>query len=545
MRITATSVLILFLSSFSYCQTISDYEIKIDVLNILSDYSDMSLDDVMRGKSGKGGGDSDYYNFLDLFTEDALIINDILPYNDMGSMLRVNTLDSKVGVINGNSPDYIDYLSAVYSLPPDFDLNPYFIEFNSDKEIICYAVKSISNAGILANLNENNMEMSEYLPHSGFHYDVKITLISNDGEMLISKIELHPSEQQVYAHLLNINVDGYNKINADKLYVHENIIENWGDSKSKFLYLTNSKAISVSYNIPDLCDKTYNTVQKLNIEDFRNNTSNNRYPAEQKIEFYPQLNRISLVGYKSRSHDLFDLENDESKFKVDSKVAEIAYKREKSLARGNYRLSLKAFFKITESEFDVQIDTASSVYSSVDPDDFEYIRYVTLNDYKEEFDITSLGIGGGVAIGKELEKATIWLNLQHSFSKSTNEITMSNSANVYREGLYEDLYGIIIDENHIYDFGSSSISNSYNLNEVGVSNTSLQFIVEHPFSKNFLGSVYGGVDYSTFRFNESMLNTDYWYDSDSPYSVFSSKNSVNIYSLRIGLGLTYWFSNCD
>ena len=62
---------------------------------------------------------------------------------------------------------------------------------------------------------------------------------------------------------------------------------------------------------------------------------------------------------------------------------------------------------------------------------------------------------------------------------------MSNSANVYREGLYEDLYGIIIDENHIYDFGSSSISNSYNLNEVGVSNTSLQFIVEHPFSKNF------------------------------------------------------------
>ena len=28
----------------------------------------------------------------------------------------------------------------------------------------------------------------------------------------------------------------------------------------------------------------------------------------------------------------------------------------------------------------------------------------------------------------------------------------------------------------------------------------------------------------------NQLNTDYWYDSDSPYSVFSSKNSVNIYS---------------
>ena len=100
LKIILSIVFLIGLNSSSQAQLFTDTELRIKAVQLIDDYnnSNGSLNRVVKGKTGKGGYDEDYREFLTLFTQNAKHVNDLPPLNQMGTSLNVKTQDSKVRV---------------------------------------------------------------------------------------------------------------------------------------------------------------------------------------------------------------------------------------------------------------------------------------------------------------------------------------------------------------------------------------------------------------------------------------------------------------
>lgn len=102
----------------------------------------------------------------------------------------------------------------------------------------------------------------------------------------------------------------------------------------------------------------------------------------------------------------------------------------------------------------------------VDPDNFAYTRQTYGSQWTESL---SEKLGGATLSLRYLKRRKKWsqndiiryLGCSIGINQSVISTTsFDNSASVIRQGFYEELYGITIDENGIYDFGAYSASGS-------------------------------------------------------------------------------------
>ena len=127
---------------------------------------------------------------------------------------------------------------------------------------------------------------------------------------------------------------------------------------------------------------------------------------------------------------------------------------------------------------DILIDSYNYSYNDVDYDGSSYLRNIQLNNIQENQTIETSSQYISAVIGKEFKinkksKKTISASVSYSlfsdfFMKSNYEIisaTYTSAANALYSGYYEDLAGITISENGVYDFGEYQISGAGNIIE--------------------------------------------------------------------------------
>ena len=109
---------------------------------------------------------------------------------------------------------------------------------------------------------------------------------------------------------------------------------------------------------------------------------------------------------------------------------------------------------------------AQNVYfeePEIDPDNFTYLRQTNGTQWTESLSETMGTVSLGVRYLERFKLSEdgsmtyfgVSAGISHSVKTSTS---FDNSSSVIRQGYYEGLYGITIDENGIYDFGSYSAS---------------------------------------------------------------------------------------
>ena len=92
-----------------------------------------------------------------------------------------------------------------------------------------------------------------------------------------------------------------------------------------------------------------------------------------------------------------------------------------------------------------------------DPDGFDYERQSYASNWTESLDEQSLSLHAGhLRMWNMSETGTpFWFGCSYSLGFSlTNQLNFNATSDVFHQGFYEGLYGITIDENGIYDFGS-------------------------------------------------------------------------------------------
>ncbi|MBM72244.1 MAG: hypothetical protein CL847_05630 [Crocinitomicaceae bacterium] len=104
---------------------------------------------------------------------------------------------------------------------------------------------------------------------------------------------------------------------------------------------------------------------------------------------------------------------------------------------------------------ELRLDGYYQTSPQFDSDNFAYSRLSTYTDVKETFNIEAFSVTFGLQLPglnlPGLNKETLRIRGFHSFSFNTN-VDYANRCVSSHAGYYEDLYGIIIDEN-LYDYG--------------------------------------------------------------------------------------------
>ena len=110
---------------------------------------------------------------------------------------------------------------------------------------------------------------------------------------------------------------------------------------------------------------------------------------------------------------------------------------------------------------ELRLDAYDQTSPQFDSDNFAYSRLSTYTDIQETFNIEVVSL----TLGFQLPNFGDQVRVRGFFSPSLNtNVDYSNRCLSLHEGYYEDLYGIIIDENHLYDYGVYQSSGIGSLN---------------------------------------------------------------------------------
>jgi hypothetical protein len=157
----------------------------------------------------------------------------------------------------------------------------------------------------------------------------------------------------------------------------------------------------------------------------------------------------------------------------------------------------------------ILIDNYNFSYNDFDLDGAEYLRIIELNNIVENQIIDTESFYASLLIGREFNFFNKSFSLSFSIGGWTNENynILSAKYNSYADalysGYYEDLAGITISENGVYDFGDYQISDSGSIIEPSkVNSMQYQGNLSFKISNNFALSL----NYSLTTFNDAVFN---------------------------------------
>ena len=169
----------------------------------------------------------------------------------------------------------------------------------------------------------------------------------------------------------------------------------------------------------------------------------------------------------------------------------------------------------------------------------QYIRTIELNDIQEEQNISFNEIKAEMQIGYKQNKWEFSVGAGLGILNIV-DTDYSSSANAKYSGFYDDLFGITLSENGVYDFGDYSLSESGSINtNSSVETNHYFFTTAFHLNQNF--SIKASIRYtqlseSIFDTNNPRISNDF-----SELNSISSILSYNLNFINSGLGLRYKF----
>ena len=250
-------------------------------------------------------------------------------------------------------------------------------------------------------------------------------------------------------------------------------------------YYYSIKDVRESTNIQFFSDD--NTLiggEKITLKTYEKTDDSHLY----KIVFTKTIGDISAFGLLSQSFlkinsNLFDANvssQSPTSFggSLSFEISDVLFKTKEAKKKlKNYSVYIK--FGVIRDNLDYQLNIPSFTesYSAIDSDGGSYLRTVFLENYNEQQLVELQTMFLQAELRRKIGKIGKWTaigSLSAGLGQVTvNSATYSNSANASYSGYYDDLFGITIAENGVYDFGNYSISQSGNLESNSSINTLL------------------------------------------------------------------------
>jgi hypothetical protein len=169
---------------------------------------------------------------------------------------------------------------------------------------------------------------------------------------------------------------------------------------------------------------------------------------------------------------------------------------------------------------DLTINQLTQSFDSSDPDGFNYSRVSTYTDVKETLHFKSLGARFGCLL------PPLWKNLQFkgyfAFYPSP-QFDFNNRTIAFHEGYYEDLFGITIDENQIYDYGLYSSGGNGSLSSLS---SQFDFGLNVVYDLNIKESVQNGYNIIV-RPSAGIIRRSFSFSNDSNQIFEVNSESIN------------------
>jgi hypothetical protein len=534
LKIILSIVFLMGLNSSSQAQLISDIELRIKAVQLIDEFnnSNGSLNRVVKGKTGKGGYDDDYREFLTLFTQNAKHVNDLSPLNQMGTSLNVKTQDSEVSDLAGENPDYIMYWRDLYEDAPSYRVSPYYIEVDrsgSELKVRCSVVKEVVNTGIL------KFTKNYTYPYKGMKYNMLVEMVLEGDDLKIHNVSLSDDQLPIYCHIINVTYDGATKPVNDEILCRDNSLflrsQQLPDANT-WIFTGNQKTVELQFALPDYSEVKSRGVISSELQEF----SNQKNPIEQSVDFKPKPWRFEVDYDRS----LFSTGDISASFQGDIKANSSSISlilRKEWGSKKNVRSGVNFHLSSENSSLFFNIADISRSIEDVDPDNFGYERIVLLSDFSEEVNFSSLKLGLSVSKDFQLRQSNWWLGIRgggyQSFAVGAN---FTNQCDINRSGYYEDLYGIVIDDNGIYDFGNQSLNGVGSLDQK-INSQSVFSDLAVSYRTN-VWSFHGFAGYRFVRLALGEVEDGIWYDSQALPSVLEQMDDVYWSSINIGFGIT-------
>ena len=494
----------------SFAQNQTDYitrKVNLRALSLIDDYRNATTFVTVKK----------YNDFKKLFTgPDALIINDILPNNDLDNKIKIdeyiklneiyfsksNSSDLKItglsstfdtayaGKVLIEAAKFLNFLYKGITYQDTLDLQ-FEVSFNYLKDT--YKINSINTTNkygkyCIVNARVKGIFNSRALSnHIVLFNNSKITL-DKDGNYFLKRIQENSINiiQTVDENIIGSNMIDYNLIGKNPL-------------SDKNIYTVKFKQpIIVVQPIAGIFSGGASPIV------FKSTESLKDVKLKENTSYSVALN-IGLLVYQN------------SKFNIQFKTG----------------------FQYMSFNYDQEIESYFYYNSSIDPDKSIYIRKTKISNFKETNLIKCFSIPLGIQSSYEIYKhfsffAAIGTSILNHISS-----VYSSSANASYSGFYSDFYNITISENGVYDFGN--YNNIEDKGDLKFKKNLICYYGEFGISKkiNRRLSISCSANYLKskdviFNENKMVLSTDY----KNLNSISNLSNQYYIKSIFINLGLS-------
>jgi len=243
----------------------------------------------------------------------------------------------------------------------------------------------------------------------------------------------------------------------------------------------------------------------------------------------------SLSGQINSNYDILDGGGFYHNWSVDSEIA----------SKNRRTFSFMAGLSHTKFSSEIYSNSIYLENDLVDPDGFSYTRQSTFSDLFEtfSFDITSFNVGLAI---KPTSNKKLCLSGQFSFPVLA-DLSYISLCSSKHQGYYNDLYGITINEDYIYDFGHYFSDGAGRVDDFNILNGHIK--LSYPILKDvtkFIRTKSTDITlFCDFRINKlSFPQQEYDNLEINVNNLFSSSNIMDDFHFTyLGLGLALSIKN--
>ena len=468
---------------------------------------------------------SDNYQFKRLFvSDDLLIANDVLPDNNLDSQIKVKDYHFTLPKYYNKSmlSNKLKYL-GISSIERKGGF--FLLKISTEKRISGYTKNGINYSDSLKLdftircIPSNNSDLF-------FTYKIEsIQIIEDYGKYLL-----------IYAESKSFLMKPFTLIDTSIIYLN---------NKKEIKLDLNKEGYKLLKRAPNnLTFKANNYENPFYVPlDISNSSPYSSDPNGRKISFkvhpfYVHLNGNFTPNFQSqRLLNISALDNIETQ-NILAASGNLAFGARVFNAK---RIGINLEFGGSYSTYNYQfnIDNTIYTYDAEDPDNYQYIREISVTDYNEDINLSFYSYNFLLNPFLKISKK-IRLNLLSGIELFQSIQTNSEvSANANYTGYYEDLFQIRISENGVYDFGNYSLED----------NSSLE-LTKNLWSYNFGGGLEHNITPKTiinffilkkvttnpiFNKKDKLITTE----SNEINSITSLSNDIYLNQLTLGLGLKY------
>jgi len=482
--------------------------------------------------------------FQDLFVDlNTQVVNDIPAIGDYDTRISIE--------------DYISKMRKYYSrIGVDIDIHEIskinFIDDNKG-DLSVFLTKKVYGENAKHKIEvseryEGKMEtFSEYVNYED-EFELEVKFEFNNGSVLISDIILAEPKGKllVLAPHSKKGFMGKKLTPVDEIKIVKDGVE---IQLSGYFYsipnVTNKTKISISSG-----DETLIGSKNISLKTYNNTDETHMF----KLPFTKTMGDVQVFGLLPTSFISINSNSynaQESNLSSTSYGLSLSYNLDdvfwKTLdAKKKKKMSLYVKGGLIKDNFDYElsIPTSTETYADIDSDGGNYVRTVLLENFSENqiVDMQTMFLGLEARlfpfpVGKWDGIGSISVGMGQV---TVNSATYSNSADATYSGYYEDLFGITMAENGVYDFGNFNVSQTGDLDY----NTNVQTLladVSGMLKVTDRWVISGGIMYTKYQTNIFNLGTARVSHDSNELNSINNLIDVDMSHISLKVGASYKF----